>query len=142
MAFTKRSIGKLYLFIILTLGIYGLYWLYKTKIEIQENYNTNIPTCIFMIIPILNIYWLFRFTEAYVTKIRKKDEVALWFIIFFLVGIIMPYVVQKDLNNLADNPNLIQTGSSETGRICPGCGRPIPMDANVCPYCGKDFRTQ
>ena len=28
----------------------------------------------------------------------------------------------------------------QTGRFCPGCGRPIPMDAQVCPYCGKDFR--
>ena len=28
----------------------------------------------------------------------------------------------------------------QTGRICPACGRPIPMDAQVCPYCGKDFR--
>ena len=26
------------------------------------------------------------------------------------------------------------------GRVCPNCGRPIPMDAQVCPYCGKDFR--
>jgi len=32
------------------------------------------------------------------------------------------------------------TGSQQTGRICPACGRPIPMDAQVCPYCGKDFR--
>jgi len=26
------------------------------------------------------------------------------------------------------------------GRVCPNCGRPIPMDSQVCPYCGKDFR--
>jgi uncharacterized membrane protein len=30
----------------------------------------------------------------------------------------------------------------QTGRVCPNCGRPIPMDAQVCPYCGKDFRPQ
>ena len=30
----------------------------------------------------------------------------------------------------------------QQGRICPNCGRPIPMDAQVCPYCGKDFRQQ
>ena len=28
----------------------------------------------------------------------------------------------------------------QTGSVCPNCGRPIPMDAQVCPYCGKDFR--
>jgi hypothetical protein len=24
-------------------------------------------------------------------------------------------------------------------RICPDCGRVIPFDANICPYCGKQF---
>lgn len=33
-----------------------------------------------------------------------------------------------------------QPQQQQSGRFCPGCGRPIPMDAQVCPYCGKDFR--
>ena len=24
-------------------------------------------------------------------------------------------------------------------RYCPSCGRAIPFDANICPYCGKKF---
>lgn len=34
--------------------------------------------------------------------------------------------------------------SSTTGatRNCVGCGRAISWDANVCPYCGHDFRVQ
>ncbi len=24
-------------------------------------------------------------------------------------------------------------------RYCPACGRVIPFDANICPYCGKKF---
>jgi hypothetical protein len=27
------------------------------------------------------------------------------------------------------------------GRMCPNCGRPIPFDANICPYCGKKFES-
>jgi len=27
-------------------------------------------------------------------------------------------------------------------RNCVQCGRPIAWDANVCPYCGHDFRVQ
>src|SRR5512137_1697216 len=27
-------------------------------------------------------------------------------------------------------------------RSCVGCGRAISWDANVCPYCGHDFRVQ
>jgi uncharacterized membrane protein len=42
-------------------------------------------------------------------------------------------------------PDVLPTGTpgitgQQTGRICPNCGRPIPMDSQVCPYCGKDFR--
>ena len=32
---------------------------------------------------------------------------------------------------------IVQQGDSS--RRCPNCGRPIQMDANVCPYCGKKF---
>jgi hypothetical protein len=33
------------------------------------------------------------------------------------------------------------SGSSGT-RNCVGCGRAIAWDANVCPYCGHDYRVQ
>jgi len=29
--------------------------------------------------------------------------------------------------------------SDVQGRICPNCGRSIPFDANICPYCSKRF---
>ena len=35
-----------------------------------------------------------------------------------------------------------QPPPQQPGRMCPACGRPIPMDAQVCPYCRKDFRQQ
>lgn len=28
----------------------------------------------------------------------------------------------------------------EKERFCPDCGRTIPFDANLCPYCGKKFK--
>jgi len=34
-------------------------------------------------------------------------------------------------------------GSSEieaSRRICPDCDKPIPFDANICPYCSKKFK--
>jgi len=27
----------------------------------------------------------------------------------------------------------------KSDRYCPDCGRAIPFDANICPYCGKKF---
>lgn len=29
--------------------------------------------------------------------------------------------------------------NKKSDRYCPECGRGIPFDANICPYCGKKF---
>lgn len=34
------------------------------------------------------------------------------------------------------------TPEQPTPRMCVSCGKSIAMDANVCPYCGHDFRVQ
>ena len=36
--------------------------------------------------------------------------------------------------------NRIYFQDEEPDRICPNCGRNIPFDAIMCPYCEKDFR--
>jgi hypothetical protein len=95
MTLQRRSIGILYLNIILTLGIYYIYWQYKTKNEMNEVFNGNIPTYWLIIIPIANIYWLYKYTECFVTKVKGDDDEVLWFLIFWLVGIIMPWIVQS-----------------------------------------------
>jgi len=140
MTFEKRSIGLTYLFIIITFGIYYIYWLYKTKEEMNREVNGNIPTAILLIIPIASIYWLYKYTECFVTKVKGNDDTVLWFILFWFIGIITPFVVQSELNKLADNPQLLQNRQHGT-RYCPNCGRKIPFDAEICPYCAKKFET-
>jgi len=29
--------------------------------------------------------------------------------------------------------------NNQQNRVCPNCGRAIPFDANICPYCKHDF---
>jgi hypothetical protein len=49
-------------------------------------------------------------------------------IILVLVGFIFPVEVKT-----------IQTPASLPLRYCTNCGRSIPFDAKICPYCGKHF---
>jgi DNA-directed RNA polymerase subunit RPC12/RpoP len=35
----------------------------------------------------------------------------------------------------------MQSSGAQATRNCVSCGRSISWDANVCPYCGHDFRT-
>ena len=37
---------------------------------------------------------------------------------------------------------MTSSGGSAGTRNCVSCGRAISWDANVCPYCGHDFRMQ
>jgi len=66
------------------------------------------------------------------------------FTMIILVGFFFFFIAQILLIlaffSIEENPSpAVQQGQ---GRVCPNCGRPIPMDAQVCPYCGKDFRQQ
>ncbi len=139
MSFVKRSIPRMYVYVFLTLGIYFLYWEITTKNEMNSELDANIPTAWLIIIPIANIYWLYKYTEGFVTKAKGDTDTGLWFILFWLVGgIIMPYVVQRELNTLADNPELVLS-RKYGNRYCPNCGRNIPFNAEWCPYCAKKF---
>lgn len=46
-----RSIGKMLLFYIVTLGLYRLYWLAKTRAELIAKTKLKIPSIVFLLIP-------------------------------------------------------------------------------------------
>lgn len=97
----KRNIVAVYLFMIITLGIYGIYWEVKTKEEINS-LGGDIPTAWLLIVPIANIYWLYKYADNFSNKVKKDKNGLLWFIVFWLIAIIMPAIVQSELNKIAD----------------------------------------
>ena len=73
-----------------------------------------------------------------------------WLIIYFIFVVIIIIIIvllvrwmYKDEKIMASFRSLINSifnsGSKQPIRNCPNCGRPIPMDAKVCPYCIKKF---
>ena len=99
-----RNIFLVYLFTILTFGIYAIYWMVSTKNE-MNNLGAQIPTAWLLIIPIANIYWVYKYCEGFAKTVKKDDNTLLWFILYVLVSIIMPAIVQSELNNLASTQN-------------------------------------
>lgn len=97
----KRNVVAVYLLTIITFGIYGIYWEVKTKEEINS-LGADIPTAWLLIIPIANIYWFYKYAEGYSNVVKKDNNGILWFILFWLVTVIMPAIVQSDLNKIAD----------------------------------------
>lgn len=86
-----------------------------------------IPAVLF-IIGILLAIWVYKDAE------KRGSSGALWLIIVILtsfVGLIIWLVVRPPIGG--------EKSATSSDRKCPNCGRSIPMDAKVCPYCGKDF---
>jgi len=89
-----------------------------------------IPLVIFIIWIVLAI-WVYKDAE------KRDSSGALWLIIVIItgiIGLIIWLIVRPPIGGK-------KTGgaASNSERRCPGCGRVIPDDARVCPYCGKNF---
>jgi len=73
--------------------------------------------------------WMYRDAE------RRGENGALWLIIGLvggIIGLIIWFIVRPDVGAKKKRQ---QPGE----RHCPSCGRAIPFDAKVCPYCGTPF---
>ena len=96
----SRNLAAVYILGIITFGIYLLYWLISTKNDINS-LGAKIPTGWLLIIPIANIYWAYKYCEGFAENVKKDGNTLLWFIVYVLIGIIMPAIVQSELNKIA-----------------------------------------
>jgi hypothetical protein len=87
-----------------------------------------LPIIVFIIWIVLAI-WVYKDAE------KRGGSGALWLIIVILTGIIGLIIWLVVRPPIGGHPQ-----QKASGRQCPNCGRPIPMDAQVCPYCGKNFK--
>jgi hypothetical protein len=100
MEIKERNIVSIYLLGFITFGIYIIYWLVQTKKE-MNSLGGDIPTAWLLIIPIANIFWMYKYCEAFAVHVKKDNNTLLWFLVYILIGIIMPAIVQSELNKLA-----------------------------------------
>ncbi len=96
----KRNIFLVYLYMIITFGIYQIYWLVSTKEELNT-LGAKIPTAWLIIIPVANLYWYYKYCEAFGALVKKDNNTILWFLLWIFVGFVMPGIVQSGLNELA-----------------------------------------
>ena len=87
-------------FSIITFGIYALYWIVKTKGEINS-LGAQIPTAFLVIIPIANIYFWYKYTEGFSVYAKKDNNTILWFLLFIVIATVGMILVQMELNKLA-----------------------------------------
>jgi hypothetical protein len=97
---TNRSVVLVILFSIITFGIYHIYWYVKTKDE-MVSMGAAIPTGWLLIIPIVNLYWIWKWCVGVEHVSRGKLSAPVAFLLMFLLGIIGTAIVQATFNGVA-----------------------------------------
>ncbi|RJQ29892.1 DUF4234 domain-containing protein [Candidatus Parcubacteria bacterium] len=85
---------------IATFGIYALYWTVKTKGEINRM-GGKIPTAWLVIVPIANLYFLYRYMEGFSAYVKKDNNPILWVVFYLVIAPMAMLFVQMELNKYA-----------------------------------------
>ena len=85
---------------IITFGIYYLVWLVTTKNQMNTK-GAQIPTAWLLIIPLVNIWWYWRFCEGVELVTNKGMQTVIAFLLLWLLGIIGIAIIQNELNKVA-----------------------------------------
>lgn len=95
----KRNPVWVVIFSIITLGIYFVYWFVKTKEEIKS-LGADIPSAWLLIVPIGNLYLLYKYLDGFSQYVKKDNNGVLWFLVAVTVFPFIPVIVQIELNKL------------------------------------------
>src|SRR6202035_2132867 len=102
---TKRSPIAVFFLSLITFGIYIIVWRVKTKGEMNR-LGSNIPTAWLMIIPLVNIWWLWEYAAGVEKVTNKGMSQVVAFILLFLLSAIGDAIIQDSFNkiNLVSEP--------------------------------------
>ncbi len=97
---TKRSPVGVVLLSLITCGIYGIVWYVKTKGEMNR-LGASIPTAWLLIIPFVNIYWVWKYAEGVQLVTKGAQSAVTIFLLLLFCGIIGMPVTQSAFNAVA-----------------------------------------
>ena len=112
----NRNPILVFVFGLITVGIYSWYWSVKTKGELN-NLGEKIPTAWIWLIPIVGlIWWFWKYSEGVEHVTQGKTNGVLAFIILWFLGPIGNAIIQDSYNKLQ--------AVSATAGVTPGAPTP------------------
>lgn len=109
---------------IVTIGIYGIYWMVSTKNEMNR-LGAKIPTAWLIIIPFVNIWWLWKYSEGVEKVTNAKMSGVMAFVLLWLISIIGMVIVQLEFNKLGQGATA-SAGATDTPSPAPADNGPAP----------------
>lgn len=99
----QRNPAAVFLLALITFGIYGIYWEVKTKGELKQQ-GADIPTAWLIIIPLANLYWLWKYALGVEQVSKGKISAVLVLILMLLLSIVGMAILQSEFNKLGEAP--------------------------------------
>jgi hypothetical protein len=107
----KRNMMVQVLLMIITVGIYGVYWYYETCKELkaltQEEAAAPGLWTVILFIPFGAIYSHFKYAELFAKVSTEKIDKWIIFILWLVFAPVVWFLVQRDLNQFAESRKLI-----------------------------------
>jgi len=97
--YDKRSPIAVFFLSIITFGIYSLVWLVKTKDEMNR-LGSSIPTAWCLIIPFVNIWWMWQYSAGVEKVTGKALTQVVAFLLAWLLSIIGYAIIQDSFNKI------------------------------------------
>jgi hypothetical protein len=129
----KRNPIAVFLFGLITLGLYSWYWAVKTKGEMNK-LGEKVPTAWIWLIPIVgSIWWYWKYSEAVENVTHKELNKVLAFVVLYLLGSIGQAIIQDYFNKLVAAPAPAAAGPAFT-TTNPVTQQPVsPVEQPVVP---------
>ena len=103
----KRNMGMQVLLMVVTLGIYGIYWFYVTSKEMVEHKglggNPALWTLLYLI-PFANLYAVYKQGEAVEALTEGSTNRWIIFILWLVFSPAVWFITQTELNKRASEP--------------------------------------
>lgn len=93
----QRSIGSVIILSIVTLGIYSIVLLVKTKGEMNQ-LGAQIPTALLLIVPLANLWWMWKYSEGVEKVTNNSMQGIVAFLLLWFLGFIGQAIIQDSFN--------------------------------------------
>lgn len=80
--------------------VYIFYWLTSTARVLRQNPDASVPNALLLIVPIANMWWMWRYAQAAEAYTKGKQQAALIFVLIAGLGSIGMGILQDMYNKL------------------------------------------
>lgn len=113
---------------------YSIYWVVTTGREMRV-LGAELPTAWFIIVPFVNIWWMYKYGAAVEHVTNGKTSAILAFIVMWLLGAIGYAIIQDSFNNVSGAPMGNMAPPTPVGPQ-PIVATPIPIPDVMPPQTG------